>query len=368
MKNNYKIVLTGGHAATTAASVVEEIRSQKLDWEIYFIGAKWAIEGKNVETLESKILKDQGVKFLPLVSGRIQRKFTFWTLPSIFKIPLSFIHAFSYLVKIRPNAILSFGGYVSVPVVAIGRALGIPVILHEQTAAIGRANNFASKFANKIALSREESLEYFPKDKYEITGNPVLKEIVAIESKKSPSEHPVVFFTGGSRGAQVINDAVEKSLISLLSKYQIYHQTGELDSRKFEIIRNKLPRIFSSHYHIYSSISPNQMAEIYKKSDVIVGRAGANTVSEIMVIKRPAILVPLPISYLDEQTKNAEYAKKWGIAEIIPQNELTPTNLIGGLEKVFKNYKKIIESVHLKKSPDVDASKKIVNLILEVLK
>lgn len=215
-KKENRLILTGGHAATTAIAVVEEIKSQGKDWKLYWIGVKNAIEGKKMVTLESEALPRLGVKFLPLVAGRLQRRFTIWTIPSILKIPFGFIESLYYLLKIRPRAVLSFGGFASFPVVFNAKLLGIPVVLHEQTSAAGRSNLLSAKFASVIAISRKQSSKYFPSGKCVLTGNPVMKQVAKVKVKLKHSNPPVIFITGGSRGSQSINSAVEKILRSLL--------------------------------------------------------------------------------------------------------------------------------------------------------
>lgn len=361
--NKDKLILTGGHAATTAVAVVEEIRSQGKNWKLYWIGVKNAIEGKKVVSLESEVLPRLGVTFLPLNTGRLQRRFTVWTIPSVLKIPIGFIQSFYYLIKIKPKAVLSFGGFASFPVVVNAKMLGIPVIIHEQTSTAGRANQHAAKFATKIALAREESRKYFPNSTCEITGNPIMKEITNVRPLSKMNGLPVVFVTGGSRGSQSINSVLEQILKKLLSKYIVIHQTGGLDYLKFSNIKQKLPKALRDNYEVFIRVNPLDISEIYKRSSIIVSRAGANTVSEIMYIKRPAILIPLPISYLDEQTENAKIAKKWGIAKIIPQEKLTPELLMQSIENLSSASQTIIKKIKTSQSPDFNASKRLVKLV-----
>jgi UDP-N-acetylglucosamine--N-acetylmuramyl-(pentapeptide) pyrophosphoryl-undecaprenol N-acetylglucosamine transferase len=357
------LVLTGGHAATTAVAVVEEIRSQGRDWKLYWIGVKNAIEGKKVVTLESEVLPRLGVSFLPLTAGRLQRRFTFWTIPSLFKIPVGFIQSFYYLAKIKPQAILSFGGFASFPVVVSGKLLGIPAIVHEQTSAAGRANLVVAKFATKITLARAESKKYFRGSSWEVVGNPVMKEIKAARRLSRVKDIPVVFVTGGSRGSQTINEALEKVLKQLLTKYKLIHQTGGIDYLKFSKIRERLPQALRDNYEVFLRVNPLEISKVYARASIIVSRAGANTVSEIMVVRRPAILIPLPISYLDEQTKNAKIAEKYGIAKVIPQSSLTPQKLLSAIEEVNAESEVIRNRIKDKKSPDLDAARRLVNLI-----
>lgn len=361
-------MLTGGHAATTAVAVVEEIKSQGKDWKLYWIGVKNAIEGKKVVTLESEVLPRLGVKFLPLTTGRLQRRFTVYTIPSYLKIPIGFFQSLYYLVKIKPRAVLSFGGFASFPVVFNAKLLGIPVIVHEQTSAAGRANIASSRFATKIALARGESRKYFKGVDCVITGNPVMKEIKSVKQKNNLKETPVIYITGGSRGSQSINNAVVVILKKLLTKYKVIHQTGGLDYLKFSEIKQKLPQALRNNYEVFVRVNPLEISKIYSRASIIVSRAGANTVSEIMFIKRPAILIPLPISYLDEQTENAKIAKKWGIANIIPQDKLTPEKLLSSVEALIQELPKIARQMKGKVSPDFNASKRLVNLLGNYMK
>ena len=173
--------MTGGHAATTAIAVVEEIKKTKSlnGAQIYFVGSRFAMEGFKIETLEYKVLPKVGVNFYPIVTGRLQTKFTRYTLVSLLKIPLGFLHAFYILLKVRPLVTLTFGGFASFPVVFWSFVFRIPVVVHEQTIAVGRATIFSSIFAEKILLARNESLKYFPRRKCVVTGNPIMKEISA---------------------------------------------------------------------------------------------------------------------------------------------------------------------------------------------
>lgn len=358
-----RIVLTGGHAATTAIAVIEEIRAQGKDWKLYWIGVKNAIEGKKVVTLESEVLPRLGVKFLNITTGRIQRKFTFWTIPSIFKLPIGLLQSLYYLFKIRPKCVLSFGGFASFPVVVNAKLLGIPVIIHEQTSVAGRANLAVSKFASIVTLSRNESVKYFKNIKSVVIGNPVMRKILEIKPVGKKKEDFVIFITGGSRGSQSINLAVEQILKTLLKKFKVIHQTGGLDYLKFSNLKQKFPAALRNNYEVFIRINPLEINKIYSKSSLIISRSGANTVSEIMVTGRPAILIPLPISYLNEQYKNAVIAKSFGVAKIIEQRNLTPKILLKNILDTYMNYDAIVSKLKTKKSPDVGSSGKLVSII-----
>ncbi len=362
-----KIVLTGGHAGTTAISVVEEILRRKLGWKIFWIGAQGAVEGKKVATLESEVFPSLGVTLQPINAGRIQRKFSLYTIPSLFKIPLGFIQAFLLILRIKPKLVLSFGAFTAFPVVVSAYLLGIPVVVHEQTVAAGRANRASAPFAKKIALARKDSKRFFPRKKCVVVGNPILAEIAGIKPKTRLGDPPTVFITCGSRGSQIINEAVEKILERGLSAYRFIHQTGPLDYPKFLARKKALAESLSENYQVVSRIHPLKMAWVYKQADIVVARAGANTVSEIIATKRPSILIPIPWSYLDEQTKNAQEAERMGLARIVDQDALTPSTLLDALEKVRQNWERMVKISFNKKSPDALAAKSLVKLLEEIL-
>lgn len=363
-----RIVLTGGHAATPAVAVVEELlRRETKRWKIAWIGARQAIEGKEVPTLESEVFSKLGVESLVVAAGRIQRRFSLWTIPAILKIPLGFFHALILLTRIKPKIILSFGGYAAYPVVLAGWLMRIPVIIHEQTAAAGRANRASSVFAKKICLARPESLNYFPKRKCVVIGNPVMTQVAEVVPKAAIGRPPTLYITGGSRGAQVINQAVAGVLEKLLTKYRIIHQTGALDFAKFERLKNALPIEASKRYEVFDRIDPLKVDNVYREADIVIGRAGANTVAEIMAAKRPAILIPIPWSYLDEQTKNAVFAEKYGLAKILKQENLTPANLFQAVRELNSDWGKMVTKVVLKPGPDKEAAKKLVDLVEETV-
>lgn len=362
------IVLTGGHAATTAFAVIKSIKDKHPAWRIFWIGAKTAIEGKAVPTLESEIFSQEGVFLKPIFTGRIQRKFSVWTIPSLLKIPFGFIHALLLLAEIKPKAILSFGGFSSFPVTMVGSILGIPVVIHEQTAAVGRANRYAASFARKITLAREESRKYFPRGKCVVVGNPIRPEMEKIPAKEKLSSPPLIFVTGGSRGSMTINSLIDEVLEKVLAKYCLSHQTGELDFAKFKKRKEGLPENLGSRYRIFSSIPPGEMSKILTKADLVVGRAGANTVSEIVAAKKPAILIPIPFSYLDEQTKNARFAEDFGLARVLPQEEATGQKLLDAINDVSRTWGQIVFRVKDKTSPDIGAAARVVAILEEFVR
>ncbi len=222
-----KIVITGGHGGTTALATVQKIQDLKLDWEIHWIGVRHSMEGSRAKTLEFKLFPGMGVTCHTIKTGRLQRKFTSRTIPSLFKLPFGTFQSFYLLAKIRPEIVLSYGGFAAFPVVIAAFFLKIPIIIHEQTAAVGLANKFSVPFAKAIAISRKESSNYFPPQKTVLVGNPVSKDITSISPKTKIGNPPVILIMGGSRGSQIINQAVTGILPKLLSQFEVIHLTGE---------------------------------------------------------------------------------------------------------------------------------------------
>lgn len=363
------IVLTGGHAATTAIAVIEEMlrRESKDRWSIYWVGVRGAVEGKNMQTLESEVLPKMGVTFKPIIAGRLQRRFSLYTIPSLFRIPFGFIHALILISKIKPKIILSFGGFAAFPMVVVGRILGVPVLIHEQTIAAGRANRASAVFARKILISRKDSESFFPKGKTILTGNPIMTQISEIQPKKTLSDPPVIFVAGGSRGSQTINNVVGEILPKLLLSANVIHQTGPLDFTKFSDLKEKMPLELAKRYSVYDRVDPMSIDNLYREADIVIARAGANTVGEIIATKRPAILIPIPWTYMDEQTKNAEFASLFGIAKVLKEANLNPETLMAAIKETLKDWTKITSDVSKKDSPDRLASEKVVNELEEVL-
>jgi len=360
-----KILITGGHAGSTAYSFIQEIQKKEPGWKIVFVGSKRAVEGKNVPTLEFKYFPKLGIKYIAIRGGRIQRKLSRWTIPSILKIPLGFYDAYCVLASEKPDIVVSFGGYIALPIIIISWLKRIPVVVHEQTAAAGRVNILSAFFADKIAISRIGSTKYFPKQKCELIGNPISTDVISCKRKNTERDLKSILITGGSRGASVINENVAPIMKDLLKKYRVYHQTGEIGYQKYKELKNSLEYIYRERYTVFPIVEMSKMSSYFEKADILVSRAGANTVSELVYLGIPSVLIPLPYNYLDEQFQNALYAKSLGIAEIITQNKLTPQVLYEKIEYISKNWRNIVKSSKRPEIDDSKASAKLLRLISE---
>lgn len=344
-----KLLLAGSHAETTALAVVQEIVKRKLNWEIHWIGE----ENKNL--FNFAVINHQ------FKSGKIENKFTRNTLSKLFKIPLDFIKGRKLIKEINPDLTLSFGSSAGAIFSFWSYFFDIPVIVHEQTASAGRANIVSSYFAQKILISRESSVKFFNKYKTELVGNPLNAEINKYINLQRKRQIKSILITGGSRGSSWINDAIEPLLPRLLNKYIIFHQSGEKDIDKFKKIKN-------SKYFPFAKAGAKEMIEVMSKSDFVISRAGANTTAELIALKKPAILIPIPWVFNDEQQKNAEFMQSLGLAQILNQKNLNPQKLLAEIDSLIENYSSILKQTENIVSPDLHASEKVVEILESYLR
>lgn len=358
-KTGKRVLIIGGHLSP-ALACIDQLK--KRGWEIFWLGRRFSLEDKNIPSLEYEVIPNLGIKFFDMETGRLQRKFTSRTIPSLLRTIKGLPRAFSILRQTRPRIVLSFGGYLSVPVVVGAWILRVPVVLHEQTAApgLGLANKIGAIFARKICVSYPSNFSTPFSSKLVLTGNPVRREILS--AKRSLSARPLLYITGGGLGSQVINRAFSPILYRLVRRFTVVHQTGLLDYQKFRLKKGKL----GSQYRPFATVRPPKVAEIYAKAWLIISRAGANTISEIAAVGVPAILIPIPWSERGEQEKNASLLENSGLARILPEGQLTPTNLYKLIIKIINNFPsiQIVKKARLLVRPD--AAEKIVDVVENV--
>lgn len=370
MKNSKTtIVFTGGHAATTAIATIKKLKElEDSKFDIHWIGAKYAMEGKKILTFASRYIPALGVKFHSVKVGRIQKRFTMHGLLSLFMTPLGFVQCFVLLLMLKPKIVVSFGGYSSLPVIISAKLLGKKTILHEQTAVAGRANIVSGKFVDVVALSKKASKKYFPHDKCLLVGNPIMDNILRLKKKRKISEPPKLLIAGGSTGATFINKIIYSCIEDMLQFVSVVQITGSIDYIKFKRKASKLSQKLKKRYTVLKRVSPHSIEKIYRDVDVYVGRSGANTVSELMYLGIPSIFIPLPIAYLDEQHKNAEIAKNAGLAIIIRQDDLNCKLLMKNIRALIKKWHRIKAKKSSIENIDKKAADNLVRLILEMAK
>lgn len=358
-----KIVITGGHFAP-AAAVMEELNTA----DVLFIGRKYAQEGEEAKSLEYQYCQENNIKFFELRAGRFQRKITRHTIPSLLKSPKAVISARKILAEFRPDVVLVFGGYIALPVAVAARTLGIPIVVHEQTLAAGVANKLIGKFANRVCISFIPSAKYFPKNKTIMTGNPIRTSVFEIDKKQQVDDTlPILYVTGGSTGAHAINVLIEQALPWLLESFTIIHQTGDTreyqDFERLSAARSELSETLKKRYILKKFVNGEEIGWIYKNADVVVGRSGINTVCELLVLAKKALLIPLPHGQKNEQFENAKLYASTGLGTYIDQNVMTGDMLLAEvvrLNKIKLNpeiFEKAQRLVHR------DAAQKIVKVV-----
>ncbi|OGY26873.1 MAG: hypothetical protein A2Z11_01730 [Candidatus Woykebacteria bacterium RBG_16_43_9] len=362
-----KIAICGGHL-TPALAVIGELKRRGVS-DIFYIGRSKTMEGDSTPSAEATIIPSLKIKFYPIPVGRLQRKFTRYTIPSLLKAPVGVGASLLVLSQERPDLVISFGSYVALPIVIAAWILGIPSITHEQTVKGGLANRIISRFVRKIAISWPDSQEFFPKDKTILTGNPIRREILKLKRKRT--SNPLIFITGGNQGAHSINEAVLETIEALLQKYEVVHQTGSSERfRDYEMLTariSQLPRRLQRRYQAVKWLNSDELAQIYSKATLVVGRSGANTVSEVAAIGIPAIFIPLPWAGAKEQEKNAQMLANMEAAIILTQDRLTPRRLLSAINSMIINiakYKK--EAREAKKLVNPNAAKIFVDESLKL--
>lgn len=364
-----RIFITGGHI--TPALAVSSVLHQR-GWDMYYLGRIHALEGDSAESVEVGIVRAKGYTFLPIVAGRLQRKFTRFTISSLLKIPVGFLYALWYLLKFRPSAVVAFGGYIALPVVLIAWLLRIPVVLHEQTMRPGLSNKFLARFATTVCVSWKDTVEYFKGSKILVTGNPVRGELIEGKNTLSiPTHKPLLYITGGNLGSHVINETVGKCISVLTQKFVVIHQCGNSsvfnDYKNLSALKNTLRMSQRDDYFLYQYITADHLGWIFDHCDVMVSRSGANTVSEIIQFALPALLIPLPYSGNGEQLAHAKYLEKNNAALLLSQSELHPQSLLEGLKQLQSQKKEIKTQLkRMQKELIKDADQKIADVVESV--
>ena len=365
-----KIVIVGGHLAP-ALAVIEALPNNT---DILYIGRKNALEGDRADSLEYRKITALNIPFENLATGRFQRKFTKHTIPSLLKLPRGLFKALIILRKYKPDVVMCFGGYVQIPVAFAAFLLKIPVITHEQTLKAGLANKIISSVASAICISWKESEKYFPKDKTVLTGIPIRKEFVVAKSRPFNKEGAKrIYITGGNLGSHGINLLVEGCLEKLLEKFHVTHQTGDArqfnDFERLEKTKSGLPADLQKKYTLEKFIDPEEVAFIMVKADLVISRSGMNTITELIFLEKPCILIPLPHGQTNEQLTNALFVEKIGLGKVLRQSELTSEILYSQIVEFIDKMKDVSKlGLDVHKIINNDAAEKIVKIITEKAK
>ena len=353
-----KIVIVGGHLSP-ALAVMEKLKND----EVFYVGRKHVFEGDSSLSLEYQEIEKLKIPFFAINAARLQRRFTKHTLPSLLKFPLGVLQSLKILNRIKPDVVLGFGGYLFLPVAMAAYTLKIPVVIHEQTLEAGFTNKLVSKLAKRICISWKSSEKFFQKSKTVFTGNPLREEFIKVKNaRREKNSIPLIYIVGGSAGSHVINILVEQTLDRLLKQYVIIHQTGGSEVyRDFARLESKK----SEKYECKKFLRPQETARVMQQADLVVCRAGINTVTELIYLNKPAFLIPLATGQRNEQLKNAIYLKKLGLGEFAAEDSLTSDLFISTISSMLEN----IEEYKLKEQVLInDAADKIVGVLKDVSK
>ncbi len=334
-----KIVLTGGGTGGhlfPLATVVEYIRDNYKEEEIQFV--YFGPKGK----LEKEIMTNINIPQKWILSGKLRRYFSFKYIVDLIKMPLGFMQSLFHLLIYMPDAVFAKGGYASVPVVLAAWLYRIPIIIHESDAKPGMANEFLGNLATRVAISFERARIHFPPSKTFLSGNPVSKRVLGGDPKEAMRilhinkiVKPVVFILGGSQGAEFINRRILQALKSLVSKYQIVHQTGVKD---YQAVVNEAERqgfkIGHSDYYPVAFIG-DEIKHFYALADVVISRAGATTIAEISANKKLSILVPITHSANNHQRMNAFEIARLGGAIVLEENNFKENLILLRLKQLI---------------------------------
>lgn len=320
-----KIAFTGGGTAghiTPNIALIEELRKE---YDILYIGMK--------NSMEEELIQQMGIQFIGINGGKLRRYFDFKNLTDVFKILLGFIESLLIFGKDRPKLLFSKGGFVSCPVVWAAWAWRIPIIIHESDISPGLANRLALPFARKIAYSFQETERYLQENKRVYTGLPIRKSLFEGDRNKGLKLcnflgiKPIILIVGGSQGSKYINDIIRENLEELLKKYNICHVTG-----KGQIDNN----LDEKEGYIQFEYVTDELRHLLTMSDMIISRAGATFIFEILALKKLNILIPLSKKVSrGDQILNAKSFEKSHFSKVIQEDE--GIDIIEAIENVFQN-------------------------------
>lgn len=330
---------TGGHLVPIIA-VYEELRKKTLELSVHD-SVEFMLISTDSDFLKA-FVQNTDIKYQALkMQSENQQTNIFTSITNFFRILFSI---FDYM----PDVIFAKGGYVSLPVVISGKILRIPVILHESDAIPKKIDEFMAHFAKRVAVSFEETKKFYNPEKVFFSGNPVDLSVAKADREESRKKlsingsKPVIFIIGGGHGAKEINDLVLEILPELLEKYEIIHQCGIGDYEKIRARIQSVSIPFIDDYHLFPFLKQG-MANAYAACDLVVSRAGANTVAEIMLVGKPSILIPLSDAGSDDQNRNAFFFAEAGAAILINEKNLKPHLFMETIDNVFASKLKIIE-------------------------
>lgn len=352
-----KIILTGGGTAghvTPNLALLPSLR--KEEFEIHYIGS--------YNGIERRLIEDAGIPYDGISSGKLRRYFDIKNFSDPLRVLKGYGQAKRLMKQYRPDIVFSKGGFVSVPVVLAAKHYKIPVIIHESDMTPGLANKICIPAAKKVCCNFPETLNYLPKDKAVLSGSPIREELLTgdrlsgLQYAGLSANRPVILVIGGSLGSVTVNHAVRSILPKLLSQFQVIHICGKgnLDESL----------IGTSSYVQYEYLD-KPLRHLFAAADLIISRAGANSICEILALRKPNILIPLSAAASrGDQILNANSFAKQGFSTVLEEEVLTSDTLYQAVSDTYKKRTAFIEA--MEKSTLNNAVETIMNLIRECAK
>lgn len=349
-----KIILTGGGTAghvTPNLALCPELK--KNGFEINYIGS--------YNGMEKELVEKAGIPYYGISSGKLRRYFDLKNFTDPFRVIKGYFEARHLMKKLKPDVVFSKGGFVAVPVVMAASHAGIPVISHESDMTPGLANKLSLAFCTKICCNFPETIKYLPENKAILTGCPIREELLT-GSKESGlrltgfhDTKPVLLVMGGSLGSVKVNQAVRTILPDLLKEYQIVHLCGK---------GNLDETLTSMPGYVQYEYMSDPLKHLFAMADIIISRAGANAICELLALQKPALLIPLSASASrGDQILNAQSFKKQGFCDVLEEENITPDTLYQAVTSLYQNRANYIQA--MQNSNQSDAVSRIVALLKE---
>ncbi len=371
------IVFTGGGSGghfTPIIAMVEAlhdlVRERRLiEPKLYYLAP---------DVFDQNALFENGISYVRIPAGKTRRYHSILNFTDVFVTLTGIGTALVTLFRIYPDVVVSKGGYGSVPVVIAARILRIPVVIHESDSRPGRANLLAAKYATKIAISFEESEKYFPERVWKNiarTGIPLRKALMKVELEGAQQyldlepNLPTILILGGSQGSLKINESVLTALPTLVSFANVIHQTGQIHLKNIQsvatVVLAKDPH--ESRYHPFDFLDELSLQRAAGVADVIVSRAGATTIAEIGLWKKPSILIPIGESVSHDQKSNAYAYARTGAAVVLEEDNLTPHLLTSEIQRIITD-KNLAERMGAAAAgfTDPDAARVLAGAVLDI--
>lgn len=349
-----KIVLTGGGSAghvTPNIALLPALRD--AGYEITYMGS--------YDGIEKKLISDFDIPYVGISTGKFRRYLDPKNLTDPFRVIKGYSEARKYLKAHKPDVVFSKGGFVSVPVVRAAASLGIPCIIHESDMTPGLANKLCIPVAKKVCCNFPETMRLLPADKAVLTGSPIRAELsqgnklAGLDMCGFSANDPVIMVIGGSLGSVNVNKAVREALPKLLTDFQVVHLCGK---EKVDNLLLNTPRYKQFEY------VKTELKDLFAMTDVVISRAGANAICELLALKKPNILIPLPASSSrGDQLLNAQSFEAQGFSIVLNEDDLTPELLSDKVHELYFTRQTYRDA--MSKSGQMDSILTIMKLINE---